>query len=90
VLFSEEHCSVEIIDWLVVIHLTMLSASAVNEHRERLKYAKFRVTHLENVCDPVGMFFSPLLFFMYQCFDSARNPGKIVASAAHRRGFIPG
>ena len=32
---------------------------------------------------------SPLLFFTFRSFDRARNPGKIVASAFHRLGFIP-
>jgi hypothetical protein len=57
VLFSEALFSVQICDLLVVIHLKLLSASAVNENRERLKYAKFRFMHLENVCGPIGMFF---------------------------------
>jgi hypothetical protein len=81
---------VQVFGLLVVIRLKMLPASAVSERRERLKYAKFRVTHLEDVCVVHLECSSPLLLFMYQRFDRARNPGKIMASAAHRLGLIPG
>ena len=54
-----------------------------------MKYAKFPVTHLENICAIWMEFFFPLLLFTYPGVDRARNLGKIVASEFHRLGCIP-
>jgi len=68
----------------------MLSSSAVNENRQRLKYPKFRVTHLEDVCGPFGMFFPTFVPHVSVFGSREKSWLNCGLCAVHRLGFIPG